>query len=104
MDRDALTIRPQAVVMPDLHTSLRLPPCTPTPSTSKKLSGAYLRILENSVLLVAPTTYIHRSAPAQVLAFFITTSYKGPSSVSRYWKSWLPADEVSASKITHFPG
>src|SRR5665213_4596235 len=103
-ERDAFTMSPQSWVRPYLHTSARLPPCAPTPGTSKKLSGAYLRMFANSVFFVAPTTYIIRSAPAQVLAFFITTSYKGPSLVPRYWKSWLPAEDVSASKITHLPG
>src|SRR5471030_3032410 len=103
IERDAFTSRPQSLVMPYLHTSSRLPPCAPTPGTSRKLSGAYLRILVNSVLLVAPTTYMIRSAPAQVLAFLITASYKKSSPVCRYWKSLLPTDEVNARMITHLP-
>src|ERR1700740_2188668 len=101
MERDAFTINPQSLVIPYLQTSSRLPPCAPTPGTSKKLSGAYLRMLLNSVLLVAPTTNMRRSAPAHVLAFCITVSYNVPSPVCRYWKSWLPTDDVSASRITH---
>ena len=41
-----------------LHTSCRLPPCAPTPGTSRKWFGTMRRMSSNILPCVAPTTYI----------------------------------------------
>ena len=57
--RDRFTISPQVLFIPYLQTSSKEPPCAPIPGTSRKCSGAILRISSNARPCVAPVSYKH---------------------------------------------
>ena len=101
--REEFTINPQWEFIPYLATSSKLPPCAPTPGTSKKWFGTISRIPLNISAFVAPTTYIIFWSFPHSWDLRKTRSYSFTPFSSKNWKSKAPLLEVNANKITHFP-
>ena len=89
--REEFTSSPHSSVMPYFATSARLPPCAPTPGTSRKCSGRMRRTSSNILPCVAPTTYIILPLFPHADERRMTVSNRGvPAASVVSWKSCEP--------------